>query len=104
MLRLAQSMLFYSFFKSLLGETVVVELKNDLSLSGTLHSVDQFLNVKLTNVTVPDERRCVRRCLCAFALGRVSVLPLFVVRRFRPFEIADLGVVVAALRSSLAAD
>ena len=32
-------MLFYSFFKSLVGKDVVVELKNDLSICGTLHSV-----------------------------------------------------------------
>ena len=41
-------MLFYSFFKSLVGKDVIVELKNDLSICGTLHSVDQFLNIKLT--------------------------------------------------------
>ncbi len=40
-------MLFYSFFKSLVGKDVVVELKNDLSLCGTLHSVDQYLNIKV---------------------------------------------------------
>uniref|UniRef100_A0ABI7Y969 Sm domain-containing protein n=13 Tax=Boreoeutheria TaxID=1437010 RepID=A0ABI7Y969_FELCA len=39
------TMLFYSFFKSLVGKDVVVELKNDLSICGTLHSVDQ-LSVK----------------------------------------------------------
>jgi U6 snRNA-associated Sm-like protein LSm2 len=39
-------MLFYSFFKSLVGKDVVVELKNDLSICGTLHSVDQYLNIK----------------------------------------------------------
>jgi len=30
-------MLFYSFFKSLVGKDVVVELKNDLAIAGTLH-------------------------------------------------------------------
>jgi U6 snRNA-associated Sm-like protein LSm2 len=39
-------MLFYSFFKSLVGKDVVVELKNDLCICGTLHSVDQYLNIK----------------------------------------------------------
>ena len=39
-------MLFYSFFKSLVGKDVVVELKNDLSICGTLHSVDQVGCVK----------------------------------------------------------
>ncbi|KAL8602110.1 U6 snRNA-associated Sm-like protein LSm2 [Nucella lapillus] len=47
-------MLFYSFFKSLVGKDVVVELKNDLSICGTLHSVDQFLNIKLTDISVTD--------------------------------------------------
>lgn len=47
-------MLFYSFFKSLVGKDVVLELKNDLSIAGTLHSVDQYLNFKLTDITVID--------------------------------------------------
>ncbi|EOD36392.1 hypothetical protein EMIHUDRAFT_70748 [Emiliania huxleyi CCMP1516] len=58
--------LFFSFFKTLVGKEVVVELKNgarsslgrarpaDLAIRGTLHSVDQFLNVKLLQVTVDD--------------------------------------------------
>ena len=33
--------LFYYFFKTLVGKEVVVELKNDLAIRGTLHSVDQ---------------------------------------------------------------
>ncbi|KAI5730151.1 hypothetical protein M8J76_010584 [Diaphorina citri] len=45
-------MLFYSFFKSLVGKDVVVELKNDVSICGTLHSVDQYLNIKLTDISV----------------------------------------------------
>ena len=32
-------------------------MKNDLSLTGTLESVDQYLNVKLTNVEVVDKER-----------------------------------------------
>ena len=69
--------LFYSFFKTLVGKEVVVELKNgppahhirpkmrtmavsrlthtaDLAIRGTLHSVDQYLNIKLLNVSVDD--------------------------------------------------
>jgi small nuclear ribonucleoprotein (snRNP)-like protein len=49
--------LFYSFFKTLVGKEVAVELKNDVVLTGTLHSVDQYLNVKLTNVSVVDSNR-----------------------------------------------
>lgn len=70
--------LFYSFFKSLVGKDVIVELKNDLwfvlffkrfpqffnfvssgcfSISGTLHSVDQYLNIKLTDISVTDPEK-----------------------------------------------
>jgi len=33
------------------------ELKNDLALKGTLHSVDQYLNIKLTSMTVVDPKK-----------------------------------------------
>lgn len=36
----------------MVGKEVAVELKNDVILMGTLHSVDQYLNVKLLNVSV----------------------------------------------------
>ena len=51
-------MLFYSFFKSLVGKDVVLELKNDLKIAGTLHSVDQYLNFKLTDITVLEAQVC----------------------------------------------
>ncbi len=35
-----------------MGKEIAVELKNDVALTGNLHSVDQYLNVKLTNVKV----------------------------------------------------
>ncbi|XP_042465800.1 uncharacterized protein LOC122048275 [Zingiber officinale] len=38
--------LFFSYFKELVGKEVTVELKNDLAIRGTLHSVDQYLNIK----------------------------------------------------------
>jgi U6 snRNA-associated Sm-like protein LSm2 len=41
-----------SFFKTLVGKEIAVELKNDVALTGTLHSVDQYLNIKLMNVRV----------------------------------------------------
>merc|ERR1711990_70179 len=50
-----KKMLFYSFFKTLIGKSVVVELKNDLAIRGTLHSVDQYLNIKLNDIGVVDE-------------------------------------------------
>ena len=51
------AMLFPSYFKTLVGKEVTVELKNDLAISGVLHSVDQFLNVKLTNTKVVNEAK-----------------------------------------------
>jgi U6 snRNA-associated Sm-like protein LSm2 len=48
------SQLFYSFFKTLVGKEVAVELKNDVALMGVLDSVDQYLNIKLLNVSVVE--------------------------------------------------
>ena len=49
--------LFYSIFKTLVGKEITVELKNDLEIQGTLHSVDQYLNFRLNNVHVVNEER-----------------------------------------------
>ncbi|GHP03133.1 U6 snRNA-associated Sm-like protein LSm2 [Pycnococcus provasolii] len=73
-------MLFYSYFKSLVGKHVVVELKNDLAIAGTLHSVDQYLNIKLTNVSVVDPERyphitSVRNCFIRGSVVRYVQLP-----------------------------
>ena len=83
-------MLFYSYFKTLVGKEVLskssavetsarassssieaamgnrltgtclqvtVELKNDLCITGVLHSVDQYLNVKLENIKLVNETK-----------------------------------------------
>ncbi|SCV04017.1 LAMI_0H12772g1_1 [Lachancea mirantina] len=50
-------MLFFSFFKTLVDQEVTVELKNDIELKGTLKSVDQFLNLKLDNISCSNESR-----------------------------------------------
>ena len=47
-------MLFYSMFKTLVGKEIAVELKNDVALTGTLHSIDQYLNIKLLDARVVD--------------------------------------------------
>lgn len=49
-------MIFFSFFKTLVGKEIAVELKNDVVLTGVLVSVDQYLNVKLKNVSVVDPK------------------------------------------------
>lgn len=86
-------MLFFSFFKTLVGQQVVVELKNGISLQGELISVDQYLNVKLNKLTVAEEKKypqlaCLKNCfvrgsviryVCAealsFALGEGRLHP-----------------------------
>lgn len=50
-------MLFHSYFKTLVGKEVTVDLKNGLAITGTLHSVDQYLNIKLLNIHVSDEEK-----------------------------------------------
>ncbi|VDN00889.1 unnamed protein product [Thelazia callipaeda] len=77
---LALLQLFYSFFKSLVGKDVVVELKNDLSICGTLHSVDQYLNMKLTDISVTDSERhphmlSVKNCFVRGSVVRYVQLP-----------------------------
>jgi U6 snRNA-associated Sm-like protein LSm2 len=47
-------MLFFSFFKTLVGQEVSVELKNGVIMQGVMVSVDQYLNIKLQNIQVQD--------------------------------------------------
>ncbi|KAJ3216575.1 hypothetical protein HDU67_009269 [Dinochytrium kinnereticum] len=77
---ISASQLFYSFFKTLVGEVVNVELKNDLSIRGTLVSVDQFLNIKLDDIKVNDERKfphmiSVKNCFIRGSVVRYVQLP-----------------------------
>jgi len=73
-------MLFYSFFKTLTGQEVTVELKNDLEIRGILHSVDQYLNIKLNDVKVVDEAKhphlmAVKNCFIRGSVVRYIQLP-----------------------------
>jgi small nuclear ribonucleoprotein (snRNP)-like protein len=45
----------HSFFKTLVDHEVTVELKNDIQIRGTLKSVDQYLNIKLDDISVVEE-------------------------------------------------
>ena len=67
-------MLFFSFFKTLVNHEVTVELKNDISIRGTLKSVDQYLNIKLDDITVVEELKYPHlvRGLQPVAHGRVK--------------------------------
>lgn len=39
----------------MVNHEVTVELKNDISIRGTLKSVDQYLNIKLDDISILDE-------------------------------------------------
>ncbi|KAI3787741.1 hypothetical protein L2E82_00119 [Cichorium intybus] len=74
------AMLFFSYFKDLVGREVTVELKNDLAIRGTLHSVDQYLNIKLENTRVVDQEKfphmlSVRNCFIRGSVVRYVQLP-----------------------------
>lgn len=84
-------------FKTLTDQRVTVELKNDLSITGTLKSVDQcvrprapsppmltrpprFLNIRLDGITVLDEARhphmmAVKNCFIRGSVVRYVQLP-----------------------------
>lgn len=48
-------MLFYEFFRRHLGRPIKITLKNDLALSGTLRSIDPFLNMRIDSIKADDE-------------------------------------------------
>jgi U6 snRNA-associated Sm-like protein LSm2 len=47
-------MIFFSFFKTLIGQKLTIELKNGVTISGSLISVDQYLNVKLSAISIEN--------------------------------------------------
>lgn len=72
--------LFYSFFKTLIGSEIRVELKNNVTVIGTLVSVDQFLNLKLNNISVDDPEKCphllsVKNCFIRGSVIRYVSIP-----------------------------
>ncbi|OII75830.1 LSM domain-containing protein [Cryptosporidium andersoni] len=54
-------MLFFNFLQTLIDKSIVVtvELKNDLQITGTLHSIDQYLNIKLNEISVNQNEQYV---------------------------------------------
>ncbi|EIN11572.1 U6 snRNA-associated Sm-like protein LSm2, partial [Punctularia strigosozonata HHB-11173 SS5] len=72
--------LIFSVFKTLTDQRVTVELKNDLCITGTLKSVDQFLNIRLDGISVLDEARhphmmAVKNCFIRGSVVRYVQLP-----------------------------
>ncbi|KAF5399412.1 hypothetical protein P879_10135 [Paragonimus westermani] len=73
-------MLFFSFFKTLVGKDVLIELKNDLCICGTLHSVDQYHNFRLSDISVTDPEKhphmlSVKNCFIRGSIVRYVQLP-----------------------------
>lgn len=70
-------MLFYSLFKTLVGQTVAVELKNDVKIRGKLISVDQFLNIKLDAITCEGtpHMHALKNCFIRGSVVRYVELP-----------------------------
>ncbi|KAH3760109.1 U6 snRNA-associated [Pelomyxa schiedti] len=73
-------MLFYSFFRTLISEEIIVELKNDLAIRGVLHSVDQYLNLKLRDISVVNSNKfphlmSVQNCFIRGSVVRYVVIP-----------------------------
>ena len=52
-------MLFFKLFQNLVEQRaqVTVELKNDVAITGRLQSVDQYLNVKLADVSIENPEK-----------------------------------------------
>nr|WGM49937.1 LSm2 [Diplonema papillatum] len=92
--------LFYSFFKSLDKKgtvEVIVELKNEMAIRGTLLSVDQHLNIRLGNVHVDTKRypqmAAVKVCFIRGSVIRYIQLP--------PVEV-DSDLLIQATKRELA--
>lgn len=72
--------LFHTFFKTLIGKEITIELKNGLLIQGTLTAVDQFLNVKIDNISVPDPDKypqflSIKNCFIRGSVVRYIHLP-----------------------------
>ncbi|KAK2955843.1 putative U6 snRNA-associated Sm-like protein LSm2 [Blattamonas nauphoetae] len=42
--------LFSGMFEALIGKKITIEMKNDLSFSGTLNSVDKYMNMVISDL------------------------------------------------------
>lgn len=59
--------------KTLVGQELTVELKNNLKVTGSLKSVDQYHNIRLDDITVSDEAKFpfLKACRNLFIRGSV---------------------------------
>lgn len=40
-----------------MNKEIIVELKNDIVIKGTLQSVDQFMNIKIDKISIENEKQ-----------------------------------------------
>ena len=63
-----------------MNQEITVELKNDLKIQGTLHSVDQYLNLKIQNISIKNENEhphmiAVKDCFIRGSVVRYVSIP-----------------------------
>lgn len=97
-------MLFFSFFKTLVNHEVTVELKNDISIRGTLKSVDQYLNIKLDDISVLEEMKYPHLVCLLESQPRTTSIALGVKRRkvwlwSQASKVADMVVVQSSVKN-----
>ena len=73
---------------------MIVELKNDLEIRGLLHSVDQYLNIKISDIQVVDEEKYPHLMAVSNCFIRGSVVRYIQV----PAEFTDLELLHDASR------
>ena len=59
---------------------ITVELKNDLCITGTLHSVDQYMNIKINNIRLSNPEKYPHMASVVNCFVRGSVVRYVVVR------------------------
>ncbi|GBG25671.1 U6 snRNA-associated Sm-like protein LSm2 [Hondaea fermentalgiana] len=94
------TMLFYTVFKTLEGKPVTVEMKNGVEVQGELHSVDQYLNVKLINVSPVDEAKYPQLAVLKTCFIRGSVVRYISLRK----QDMDIPLLQDAARRELSKD
>lgn len=70
-----------AILQTLTNQTVTVELKNDVCITGRVHSIDQYLNIKLHDISVANAELyphllSVKNCFIRGSVVRYIQLPV----------------------------
>ncbi|KAA6402253.1 MAG: putative snRNA-associated protein, Sm class [Streblomastix strix] len=52
---MTQPSIFQQFFQNIVGQNITVELKNDVTVHGTLKMIDKYMNLKLTLLEIIEK-------------------------------------------------